>query len=73
MASRNREQVWQQHVSATNRLFRSIVVSSRLAAALRLSRGALAYQSPDVPAKAATQAAVMPAARDQGFSDAQSK
>lgn len=57
-----------------NKLFKSLIVSSALAAALMLSGGVLAYQAPkQAPAKTTTKAAAMPAPSDQEIADARSK
>ncbi|MBZ5625255.1 MAG: hypothetical protein LAQ69_42125 [Acidobacteriia bacterium] len=57
-----------------NKLFKSLIVSSALAAALTLSGGALAYQAPkQAPAKTATKTAATPAPSDKEIADAQAK
>jgi hypothetical protein len=57
-----------------NKLFKSLIASSALAAALTVSGSALAYQAPkQAPAKTATKAAATPAASDKDIADAQSK
>lgn len=57
-----------------NKLFKSLIASSALAASLAFSGGALAYQATkQAPAKAATKATALPAASDKEIADAQSK
>jgi len=57
-----------------NKLFKSMMLGSALAAALTFSGGALAYQAPkQAPAKTTTKATATPAATDKEIADAQSK
>lgn len=57
-----------------NRLFKLLITSSALAAALTLSGGAQAYQAPkEAPGKTPTKAAAMPAPSDRDIADAKAK
>lgn len=56
-----------------NRFFKSLIVSSAVAAALTLSGGALAYQAPSKTATKAAKAAAMPAPSAQDIADAKAK
>ena len=60
-------------MNTMNKLFKSLIASSALAAALTFSGGALADQAKQAPAKTATKAAAMPAPSDKEIADAQSK
>jgi hypothetical protein len=57
-----------------NKLFKPLIASAALAAALTLSGGALAFQAPkEAQSKAAAKAAVTPAPSDKDIADAKAK
>ena len=61
-------------MNTMSKLFKSLITSSALAAALTFSGGMLAYQAPkQAPTKTATKAAATPAPSDKEIADAQSK